>query len=355
MNRIALTTACIAGIVATPAFAQITLDWVTVGNAGNSDDPTTGFGAVAYEYRIGKYEITNTQYAAFLNAAAVSDPNNLYDTRMGSAPEGGIVRSGSSGSFTYSVKPNMGNKPVIFVSWLDAARMSNWLTNGQGSGSTESGTYTFNGISSISAITRDLSNPNQVFIPTENEWYKAAYHHPAGQGGDTDGYWLYATQSNAAPVIATATGVGDVANPGPSTVNHRNGADWNGLNGNVTTVGSAGNTSFYGASDMNGNVFEWNETLVDGPERGLRGGSWDDNLASLRASFRDEDVPMYQDDDVGFRLAAPALQSTPEPCSIADLTTDGTNPGDTLYGVPDGRITVADLTFFVEAWLEGCP
>jgi hypothetical protein len=95
------------------------------------------------------------------------------------------------------VKANMGDKPVNYVSWYDAARMSNWMTNGQGSGGTESGVYTFDGVDSISGITRDLSNPNQVFIPNEDEWYKAAYHQPFAQGGDADDYWLYATQSNS--------------------------------------------------------------------------------------------------------------------------------------------------------------
>jgi hypothetical protein len=112
----------------------------------------------------------------------------------------------------------MGDKPVNYTSWYDAARFSNWMTNGQGSGGTESGVYTFDGVDSISAITRDLNNPNQVFIPTEDEWYKAAYHQPAAQGGDSDDYWLYATQSNSVPTIASATSTGDVANPGPNVV-----------------------------------------------------------------------------------------------------------------------------------------
>jgi hypothetical protein len=89
--------------------------------------------------------------------------------------------SGSAGSFTYSVRTNMANKPVNFVRFPDAARMANWLTNGQGSGSTESGAYTMSGNTTI-AITRDLSNPNQVFLPTLDEWNKAAFHQPASQG-----------------------------------------------------------------------------------------------------------------------------------------------------------------------------
>ncbi len=232
---------------------------------------------------------------------------------MGSDPRGGITRSGSDGSYTYSVKANMGDKPVNFVSWHDATRMANWMTNGQGSGGTEFGFYTLTGPTSISAITRDLSNPNQVFIPTEDEWYKAAYHQPASQGGPGSGYWLYATQSNSAPTIATATSTGDVANPGPNVVNYLLGANWNELNGNVTTVGSAGSTSFYGAFDMNGNVWEWNETLILSSRRGQRGGAFDLNEVSLRSWNRFISVPVDENSSLGFRLASPV----PGPGSVA--------------------------------------
>ena len=304
-------------VVATAASASpVTMDWSAVGNAGNAADPTTGVGAVSYEYNIGTYEVTNAQYAAFLNSVAASDPNGLYNTSMGSDARGGITRSGSDGSYTYSVRENMGDKPVNFVSWYDAARMSNWMTNGQGSGGTESGVYTFDGVNSISAITRDLSNPNQVFIPTEDEWYKAAYHQPASQGGDSDDYWLYATQSNSVPTVASATSTGDVANPGQDVVNYGRGADWNGQDGNVTTVGSAGSTSFYGAFDMNGNVREWNEALIgSGTGRGLSGGSLVSSEFNLRSSSRGGTFPGSGVFSTGFRLASPI----PGPGSVALL------------------------------------
>lgn len=53
--------------------------------------------------------------------------------------------------------------------------------------------------------------------------------------------------------------------------------------------------------------------------------------------------------------AVPVAASTPEGCSRADVTTSGANPGDPEDGVPDGAVTVEDLTFFVELWLQGCP
>ncbi|MEM1329216.1 MAG: GC-type dockerin domain-anchored protein [Planctomycetota bacterium] len=40
---------------------------------------------------------------------------------------------------------------------------------------------------------------------------------------------------------------------------------------------------------------------------------------------------------------------------VADVTTNNANPGDPGFGIPDGSIDVADLTFFVELWVAGCP
>ena len=94
--------------------------------------------------------MTNAQYAEFLNAKAATDPLGLYNTSMGSdATFGGITRSGVSGSYTYTAKLGFENKPVIYVSFYDALRFSNWLNNGQGSGDTETGAYTLLGGTAI--------------------------------------------------------------------------------------------------------------------------------------------------------------------------------------------------------------
>ena len=135
-----------------PVSAVVSIDYVTVGNAGNAADPLTGYGSVSYTYNIGKYEVTNAQYAEFLNAAdpAGANPNGIYNSNMGSAPLGGIAfNSGATNGSKYSLRSNMANKPVVFVTWYDSARFTNWLHNGQGSGSTETGAYTLTGNSGI--------------------------------------------------------------------------------------------------------------------------------------------------------------------------------------------------------------
>ncbi len=293
--------AMIALCLTTAASAQVEIEWVTVGNAGNPADATTGFGRVCYEYRIGKYEVTNDQYAAFLNAVAASDPNNLYNEEMSDDPRGGITRSGSDGSYAYVVKADMGDKPVIYVSFYDAIRFVNWLHNGQGDGSTDSGAYTID-------FNFDARTPDaRYFLPTQDEWYKAAYHQPASHGGDSDNYWRFATQSNIAPTPAMATAYGVVANPGANVANYNLGAEWNGLIGNVTSVGSAGpdSDSYYGAFDMSGNVWELTETWIDF-RRVIRGGGWSiDEVflqSSTSASLRN---PSSESQWWGFRIASP--------------------------------------------------
>jgi formylglycine-generating enzyme required for sulfatase activity len=325
-----LRAACVAaalvfGSVTASTSATVTMDWVTIGNAGNAAD-INGRGAVNYEYNIGKYLVTNAQYAEFLNAVATtSDPNRLYNTSMGSRWDGGIERLGTSGNHSFVVRPNMGDKPVNSVNWYSAARFSNWMTNGQGSGDTESGVYTLTGRNSISAITRDLSNPNQVFIPTEDEWYKAAYHQPVALGGPSNDYWLYATASNDVPTVAIATATGDIANPGQNVANYANGFVWNnspdGL-GNVSTVGSAGpdSESFYGTADQAGNTREWNEREVSGgAQRGWLGGFYSGGENLMSSSTRGSAIASSNFGNMGFRVASPI----PEPGSLVLLGLGG--------------------------------
>jgi formylglycine-generating enzyme required for sulfatase activity len=310
----------LSALSSTPG-SGLPVELVDVLNAGNAPDPRNsgdvpGIGAVAYPYRIGKYEVTNAQYAQFLNAVAVTDPNALYHTSMGSNARGGITRSGASSSYSYVVKAAMGDKPVNYVSWYDALRFCNWLHNGQPNGersgdTTEGGAYTLTSTTTIAAGTDPTHGANgrnagaRFWLPSESEWYKAAYYQPSGQGGDAESYWLYPTRSNAVPTVANADATGNINNDTANIVNYDRGADWNGQNGNVTTVGSGGpgSASFYGAFDMGGNVWEWNEQTIGG-DRGLRGGSWIGS-SSLQSSSRGNFGPTFVDRYIGFRVAGP--------------------------------------------------
>ena len=111
-------------VLGTAAANAVTIDWVTVGDPGNAADNTV-YGAVAKEFRIGKYEVTIQQYTDFLNAVAATDTYSLYNTNMATVLSiAGISRAGSSGSYTYSVigpsgitpagASSPGNRPITF-------------------------------------------------------------------------------------------------------------------------------------------------------------------------------------------------------------------------------------------------
>ena len=282
------------------------IDWVTVGDPGNTaDTDPAGYGAVAASFQIMKYEFTNQLYTEFLNSvAATTDTYSLYNASMGSDPRGGITQSGSSGAYTYSAKTDMGDKPVNYVSWFDAARVSNWLMNGAtSSSSTETGAYTLVG-GQTTGTAPAVNSGATFYVPTEDQWYKAAYYKG---GGTSAGYWNYATQNDSAPTAVTAgvTGIGSGGGTGNSA-NYNRGADWNSQDGNVTTVGTNGGPSAYGAFDMSGNVFEWNDlTGAAGSSRGLRGGHWLDNAFGLSSSHSLSFAPSTEAISVGFRLASP--------------------------------------------------
>ena len=303
--------AALLGSLSVTAHAAPIIDWVIVGDPGNTaDTDPAGYGAVADSFQIMKFEFTNQQYTDFLNSVAATNTYSLYASSMGTQALGGITRSGASGSYTYAVKTNMGDKPVNFVSWFDAARVANWLMNGAtGTASTETGAYTL--IGGQTSGTAPAVNPGATFyIPTEDQWYKAAYY----KGGGTNaGYWNYATQNDSAPTAVTAgeTGIGSAGNT-DNFANYNAAASWNGGTGNVTTVGTNGGASAYGAFDMSGNINEWNDlTGTAGSSRGRRGGDWNGNASSLSSSTMNSNDPSGETNGRGFRLASPV--AVPEP------------------------------------------
>ena len=296
----------LGGVLLTLPASAVTIDWLQVGDVNNPADPATGslYGSVGYAYQIGKYEVTNAQYAEFLNAADSGATNtySLYSTNMAGTYGGISVNAGASAGSKYATVAGRENKPVNYVSWFDAARMANWMHNGQGSGSTEAGAYNLNGATSGLDFTVELGA--MVWIPSEDEWYKAAYYAVTG-----DNYWLYPTQSNSEPS-------NDLINPDPG-----NNAKFylsgftTGVAPYATDVGEFENSaSYYGTFDQGGNVAEWNDAFV-GSSRGLRGGMWlapGENL--LSAARSGSFSPAIEGNNVGFRLA-----TIPEPSVVALL------------------------------------
>jgi sulfatase modifying factor 1 len=343
MNTIVrLCVFCLGSILAPLVAMAVTIPTVPVGNPGNAGEvqwPQGTFGAVAYDYRIGTTEVTVGQYSDFLNAVAATDTYGLYSMSMATDLNiAGIARSGASGSYTYSVIGSP-NKPVTYVSWGDAARFANWLHNNQpsgaqGPGTTETGAYTLNGATSQAALIAVSRNSSATwFIPTENEWYKAAFHQPATQGGDVDDYWLYPMRTNSTPYsdqppgatpdntrvgnfLAYGDGVDHGYDYGYAVTGH---PSYSASQNYLTDAGAyTSSPSFYGTFDQGGNVFEWNEALIDfnvsGTFRGLRGGSWGSTYGTLGSSYQYSKSPEREFYDIGFRVA-----TVPEPATLTLL------------------------------------
>jgi sulfatase modifying factor 1 len=184
---------------------NISYETVCVNNAKNNPDDN-GLGRVDYDYYIGKYNITVEQYCAFLNAvASISDTYNLYNKNMGTDLNiAGINRSGKPGAYTYSIMNNLGDsskRPITYITPFSIFRFANWLTNGQPIGeqnifTTEDGSYKIIN----EDVTKIYDNKKDMYyLPTQNEWYKAAYYSPNYNNTGKPGYYLYATQTDETP------------------------------------------------------------------------------------------------------------------------------------------------------------
>jgi len=316
----------------TTGHAQITIPTVMVGDAGNPND-TTGYGGVSYIYNIAVTEVNLTQYTAFLNAVAATDPYSLYNADMGTdSNSAGITRDGSSGSYTYAVKGS-GARPVTYVSWYDAARFANWVANGQPTGvqqnsTTENGAYSLLGAISGVEFTKNAINPNTGtmttwWIPNENEWYKAAYYDPSASG-PSDDYWLYPTQSDSAPGNTIGTGANQ-ANFKDTDYSVTQSENYSSSQNYLTDGGAYSSSgSYYGTFDQGGNVWERTDA-VTGSSGYVRGGSWSSNTETLQSYYRSGSGSTDELNFLGFRLAGATEASmvVPEPSTALLIVMGG--------------------------------
>jgi sulfatase modifying factor 1 len=264
----------------------INMEFVTIGIAGNAGDTRTGTdqyglplanpygcGAVGYNYRIGKYEVTAAQWQTINTAAGIGD----------------------TGYWS-------GNQPVADISWYEAAQFCNYLT----SGNKYSGAYKFDisgNFLSIDRVSSTSTYGTTYVIPTENEWYKAAYFKP-----NASDYSLYANGTSTAPVAGVNSNY-YLSYP----YYYNNGQPWNAGTGTMEQNGTF---------DMMGNVWEWNEAILSGTGRGIRGGSHDNYAHYLSSSSMYIDLagPNNEGDhNIGFRVAS----IVPEPCSLTLLFLGG--------------------------------
>ncbi len=275
------------------------IDFVTIGNPGNPNDSGGWLhhGGVDYVYQMGTYEISVEMI-------------NIYNADTSSIAGPAITTDSAYGA----------NRPAYDVSWNEAARFVNWLN--RDGGFQEAYQFTTSGGNDnitpwVSGdVGYDASNPYRntdarYFLPTEDEWYKAAFYDPNKNGG-AGGYWKYATGSDSDP-IGTSGGTT------PGTAVYRDGVNPNPPA--PAAITNAGGLSPYGTMAQSGNYFEWMESPGDGGQfsptgagnRQIRGGRWNDphGAGELSSSFAVGDfIPSREDGRVGFRVAAavaPAL------------------------------------------------
>jgi len=232
--------------------------YVTIGNAGNAND-TTGYGGVDYSYKISSTEVTIAEFQASGAGSGGEDYWNVSPKTVGTAA------------------------PASYVSLYEAMKYCNYLTTGD----VDSGYYGAGGnnMSALSHLAYATANGSTYFVPTENEWYKAAYYDASGAGG----YSLYANGTGTAPVAGT---------------------DAN-YSGSTAWVVGTGTEEQNGTDDMMGNVWEWMEDSAGV----VRGGGFGDSVAYLDSSNRVDYNPSSEIHFVGFR----PVEVVPEPATAGLL------------------------------------
>lgn len=246
-------------VFASPCFAGDIPDygfqWAVIGDPGNRAtrpeevpfEPELQIGAVGYEYRMAKTEVTIGQWLEFVNAYTPHYTGSLGDVGFTGFTIGWVV------DHWEAFEPL--DHPAR-MSWEHAARYCNWLTNGKATtreaferGAYDTSTFTRNPDGSYNH--QLAHDPDAMFwIPTWDEWVKAAHWDPAKNGGE-GGYWLYPTTSDTAPIS------------GPPGFGETNAGDF----GFLTPVGSyPGTQSPWGLLDTSGGVHELLESTIDPPK-----------------------------------------------------------------------------------------
>ena len=282
----AITWVCTCGLLTSVSgAAQPPVEFMTAGKTFVEVQTPQG-----YSFGIGKYEVTVSDYVDFLNAAAKSDPYTLWTNKTQF-----IARVGTSGDYAYAAQPFMSQRPISYLNWFDAARYVNWLHNGGGSGTTETGVYALNG---NNVLITERSPQAKFWIPLDDEWREAAY----GKGDRNPANdWLYATQSDVVPAEISVDFVGN----GPAT-RLGNTANYGGTTPNVlANVGTTGGPSYYGAYDMAGNIGE----IVDYPTPAFPGLGWDFGYFTRGGDYANSGISMAATERGGRRIGSGGLDT----------------------------------------------
>jgi formylglycine-generating enzyme required for sulfatase activity len=304
-----------------PKISPINIDLVPVVDPNNPPDKTKQkHGTVATAYQIGKYDVTAEQYCMFLNAmASHSDPHELYDPRMETDPDiACVIRYGDTNrGYSYFTIPGREKFPITYVSSFSVMRFCNWLEHHQPTAeespeATESGSFIKNDDNKFYPVVGAKWS-----IPTENQWYKAAYYYPT-----QNRYFTYGTGTDDAPSNDL-----NGANSLPSANYRYLGNFTIEMQPHLTPVGTfTKSASFYGALDMSGNVSQWTLTAESEKSANLiiRGGSWnssdENDINFSRYGALD---PSSRNSTTGFRLVYNVVPPSPKPLTTWEQITHG--------------------------------
>lgn len=139
-----------------------------------------------------------------------------------------------------------------------------------------------------------------------------------------------------------------------NSANYDQYADWNGQNGNVTTVGGNGGYSYYGTFDQNGNVWE----IIDFQNNSnitVYGGSFLSNLSSLNRLTDTLFVNSLGANDRGFRVCANSGIADSNFVSVTDSNNSSDSSRDNLgsvaysYKISKFLVTNSDYALFLNS------
>jgi formylglycine-generating enzyme required for sulfatase activity len=219
-------------------------------------------------FRMSKYEITNAQYAAFLNAKNIGS-DGLY--ALGAYPTQPLINSYTGWGLIWTGtqwQPVAGkdNFPVVRVTWYGAQEFATYV-GGR--------------------------------LPTEAEWEYAC------RGGTTTPFSTGACLNNTRANYAWETPLTGCMNTITTSLDQ-------------TQAVNSYSPNAYGLYNMHGNVLEWcadwysaysttaqtNPTgLASGADRVLRGGGWTFSAQGCRSAYRFNGIPGGYYGYYGFRLA----------------------------------------------------
>ena len=238
------------------------------------DDEKPIHEVIVNTFKIGKYEVTNEEFVAFLNEKDNQEEGGATWVDL-AGNDFGVACGIEEIKGQFQIKKGLAKHPMIYVSWYGAKAYCQWLKEKTG---------------------------QSWRLPSEAEWEFAA------RGGTKSYKYIYAGSNDIEQVTWYTENSYDKGEKHPDYGIH--------------PVGQKAPNEL-GTYDMSGNVFEWvedcwHETYTNAPQtaeswlesekgdcsfRVLRGGSWVNVASNSRVSNRSSSYPVSRSNYVGFRVA----------------------------------------------------